>query len=332
MDLHLLVHVFHPLQDPLMSLPFYPSRTCFCFDFFSGIGMIIGLFLYWYQRDRLAHVGAPPVEGPRPWGRLFSVLLGSAALIGTMKASDTYPSIVAFILGLQIAGVLYLAFQPGNDAGETVTRQRFAAILVLFISAELFWAIFDQSGSSLTLFADSFTKNAIFGSDFPSSWWQSVNSIFVIILAPIFAWLWPFLGARQPSSPVKFALGLFFVAISFLVMIPAAQNTVSGAVSPLWLLTLYFLQTIGEMCLSPVGLSTMTKLAPTHLTGLVMGIWFLAASLGSKIAGAAASEFVSGDADALAAYFGMQALYIGIAACILFALSRWVTTLMGSVR
>mgnify|MGYP000122493989 CR=1 FL=1 len=133
----------------------------------------------------------------------------------------------------------------------------------------------------------------MFGQSFPSSWWQSVNSIWVILLAPLFAWLWIQLGPRQPSSPVKFTLGLLFVALSFVLMVPAAKLTAHGLVSPLWLLVLFFLQTVGEMLLSPVGLSTMTKLAPQRLLGLVMGIWFLGSSLGNILAGLLAGE-VSG--------------------------------------
>src|SRR5690606_4917589 len=148
-----------------------------------------------------------------------------------------------------------------------------------------------QAGSSISLFADRLTDNRLFGREFPSAWWQSVNSAWVITLAPLFAWMWIKLGRRQPSSPTKFALGLLFVALSFVWMIPAAKLTAEGKVSPIWLLGLFFLQTAGEMFLSPVGLSTMTKLAPARLLGLVMGIWFLAAALGNKLAGLLASEF-----------------------------------------
>jgi POT family proton-dependent oligopeptide transporter len=148
----------------------------------------------------------------------------------------------------------------------------------------------------------------------------------------VFAWLWIKLGPTQPSSPVKFALGLFFVSLSFLWMIPAAKLTADGKVSPIWLLGLYFLQTIGEMCLSPVGLSTMTKLAPQRLVGLVMGIWFLAAALGNKLAGVLASEFKSNDAAALGDFFFQQAIWVAGATAVLFALTPWVKKLMGGVR
>jgi POT family proton-dependent oligopeptide transporter len=131
---------------------------------------------------------------------------------------------------------------------------------------------------------------------------------------------------------MKFTLGLLFVGLSFVWMIPAARLTAEGKVSPLWLLGLYFLQTVGEMCLSPVGLSTMTKLAPQRLVGLVMGIWFLAAALGNKLAGVLAGHFTSTDSNELASFFTRQALWVGGATVVLLALVPWVKKLMGGVR
>ncbi len=132
-------------------------------------------------------------------------------------------------------------------------------------------AIFEQAGVSLSIFAKELTQTEIGGYSFPSAWFLALNSLFVILLAPLFAGLWTRMGAAQPSSPVKFALGLGFLAASFLLMVPAALLTAEGKVSPWWLVGLYFLQTVGELLLSPVGLSTMTKLAPVRATGLVLG-------------------------------------------------------------
>jgi POT family proton-dependent oligopeptide transporter len=243
-----------------------------------------------------------------------------------MKASDTYPSIVYALFAIQIAAILFFAFRPDEDS------KRMAAILVFFFAAEIFWAIFEQTGSSISLFADKLTHNVAFGQEFPSSWWQSVNSIWVILLAPVFAWLWIALGSKQPSSPMKFMLGLAFVSLSFVLMVPASKLTAEGKVSPMWLVGLFFLQTVGEMLLSPVGLSTMTKLAPQRLLGLVMGIWFLAAALGNKLAGVLAGHFESTNANDLADFFLKQAIWGGIATAILFALVPWVKKLMGGVR
>lgn len=295
----------------------------------AGVGMVFGLIAYVMQLHKLAHVGTPPApeaDGSRPWGKLGLVALGSLALIALMMASDRYPVLVYLIFGLQIAAVLFFAFRPDDES------KRIAAILVFFMAAEVFWAIFEQTGSTVSLFADRLTNNEIGGWGFPSSYWQSMNSVWVITLAPVFAWLWIKLGPKQPSSPVKFALGLGFVALSFAWMVPAARLTAEGKISPMWLVVLFFLQTVGEMLVSPVGLSTMTKLAPVRLTGLVMGIWFLAAALGNKLAGVLASDFKSDNPSALATFFSHQAIGVTVVALALFALSPWVKKLMGGVR
>ena len=254
------------------------------------------------------------------------VALGSLALIIAMKASDTYPVIIYALFAIQIAAILFFALRPDRDS------KRWAAILVFFFAAEIFWALFEQSGSTIALFSDRLTRNEIFGWSFPSSYWQSVNSIWVVLLAPIFAFLWVHLRDRQPSSPMKFVLGLFFVALSFALMVPAAKLTAQGSIGPMWLVGLFFLQTVGEMLLSPVGLSTMTKLAPHRLVGLVMGIWFLAAALGSKLAGALAGEFKSDNPAQLADFFLHQALIVGACTLALLALVPWMKKLMGGVR
>ncbi len=295
----------------------------------AGVGMTFGLIMYVLQRDRLAHVGhapAPGVDGSRPWGKLVLVAISSLALILAMKACDKYPALIYVLFALQIAAILFFAFKPDPDS------KRIAAILVFFFAAEIFWAIFEQTGSTISLFADRLTRNEIFGNPFPSSWWQSVNSIWVILLAPVFAFLWIKLGSKQPSSPMKFTLGLLFVALSFVLMVPAAKLTAGGKIGPMWLVGLFFLQTVGEMLLSPVGLSTMTKLAPQRLLGLVMGIWFLAAALGNKLAGVLAGEFKSENAGELATFFWHQALAVGACTLVLFALVPWVKRLMGGVR
>ena len=124
-----------------------------------------------------------------------------------------------------------------------------------------------------------------FGFEFPASWLQSLTPFYVILLAPVFAKLWVRLGARQPSSPTKFALGLLAIGLAFCLLVPASALTASGKISPLWLVGVYLLDVIGELCLSPVGLSTVTRLSPARFVGLMMGLWFFATSLGNKLAG-----------------------------------------------
>ncbi|HJS44140.1 MAG TPA: peptide MFS transporter [Gemmatimonadales bacterium] len=210
--------------------------------------------------------------------------------------------------------------------------QRVAAIAVLFVFSTIFWAAFEQAGSSLNLFADRMTETRIFGFSFPSTWFQSLNSMFMIFgLAPLLAWLWIRLGPRQPSSPVKFTLGLIFAGLGFALLVPAAKMAQGQGVlvSPWWLVAVYFLHTIGELCLSPVGLSTVTKLAPTRIVGAMMGLWFLSIAVGNKLAGWVAGFF---DRLPLPDLFGRVALVTFVAALVLLAVTPPIRKLMGGVR
>jgi POT family proton-dependent oligopeptide transporter len=208
---------------------------------------------------------------------------------------------------------------------------RVAVIGILFLFSILFWGAFEQAGSTLTLFADRFTRLSIFGFSFPSAWFQSEQPLFVLVMAPIFAWLWLALGRRAPSSPAKFAYGLLFVGAGFLLLVPAAAAAQSHGVrvSPMWLTAAYFIHTIGEMCLSPVGLSTVTKLAPRRIVGFSMGIWFLATAFGNKAAGAVAGML--GRVPMSTLFAATAAVTLG-AAIVLALLRRPVRKLMGGVH
>ena len=291
----------------------------------AGVGMTLGMWVYVRRLNWVRHVGdAPEAHHKRPWERLALVALGTIALLYLMMQSDEYVWLAYTIYSLPIIVVLYFGlFRKDDDS------KRIAAIGVFFIAAVLFWAVFEQAGTTLTLFADELTRTEILGQPFPSSWFQSVNALFVIALAPIFAWLWVALGTRQPSVALKFVFGLIFLGLSFALMVPAAQGIVAGKVSPWWLIGVYFLQTLGEMCLSPVGLSTMSKLAPARLTGLVLGVWFLATALGNKLSGTLSASFSAKDPAALASFFSNQAIVVGIVAVVLLALVPWVRHLMG---
>ena len=210
--------------------------------------------------------------------------------------------------------------------------KRVLAIAVLFVFSSIFWAAFEQAGSSLNLFADRLTNNRLLGFSFPSTWYQSLNSMFMIFgMAPVLAWLWIRLGPRQPSSPVKFSLGLLFAGLGFALLVPAARIAQQQGVlvSPWWLVGVYFLHTIGELCLSPVGLSTVTKLAPSRIAGAMMGVWFLSIAVGNKMAGWVAGFF---DRLALPDLFGRVALVTFVSAAILLALTSPIKRLMGGVR
>ena len=294
----------------------------------AGVGMTFGLVIYALQRSRLAQVGRAPAIPGTTWGTSLLVLVGTAAVMALTMLSDA-PQLqwmrALFVL-VPIAAIAWFAARGDLDS------KRIAAIFVFFIAAMIFWAIFEQAGLTMALFADQLTRSEIAGIAFPSAWFQSLNPLFVIALAPLFAWGWVRLGPRQPSSPVKFVLGLAFLGLSFLLMVPAAVLTAEGRVSPLWLVGLFFLQTVGELFLSPVGLSTMTKLAPVRLVGLMLGVWFLGAAWGNKLAGVLGSGFTATNASGLAMFFLQQAALVGVATLLLLALVPWVKRLMGGVR
>jgi len=212
-----------------------------------------------------------------------------------------------------------------------VEWKRIGAITVLFLFATLFWAAFEQAGSSLNLFADRMSDNHALGYAFPSSWYQAINSIFIIALAPVFGWIWIRMGKREPSSPAKFTWGLLFVGLGFLLLVPAAgiASPPDRLVSPWWLVGVYLLHTIGELCLSPVGLSVVTKLAPPRVVGSMMGIWFLSLSFGNKIGGWVAGFF---ETLPLPQLFGAVFATTTAAALILAFLLKPIRNMMGGVH
>ncbi|HYK83628.1 MAG TPA: peptide MFS transporter [Gemmatimonadales bacterium] len=221
---------------------------------------------------------------------------------------------------------------PSRIRLSAVEGKRIAAVFVLFIFAALFWGAYEQAGSTLNLFADRYTRLGVFGFTVPSSWLQSVQPIFVILLAPVMAWLWVRLGPREPSSPAKFALALLCAGVAFLLLVPAAAIAQSGAgvkVSPLWLIVAYFIEELGELCLSPVGLSAVTKLAPPRLVGRLMGVFFLSNWLGNLLAGWTAGFFTSLP---LGTLFATVAGVCLAAALAMFLLIKPVQNLMGGVH
>ena len=222
---------------------------------------------------------------------------------------------------------------PGGVLGFTSGEWgRIAAILVLFLFAILFWAGYEAAGSSLALFADRNTDLHLLGFEFPSSWFQVAQPFFVIVLAPLFAWLWIRLGSREPSVPTKFAFGLLFMGLAFIIMLPAgaavaADNTLR--VSAWWLITWNLFSEFGELCLSPVGLSAITKLSPARIVGLMMGVWFLSLAFGNKLAGWTAGLIETMPINALLEWVGGTLI---VAAVVMFVLVKPVRRLMGDVK
>lgn len=272
----------------------------------AGVGMLLGLAFYIIRsKPTLGNIGLEPTKHPDPVVQskretqvklMLAIGLGILALIIILAATgviiidaQVFGEYMAYVLvGLAVLYFAYLFIAGGLNGNET---KRVLVIAVLFVAAAIFWAAFEQAPTSLNLFAKDFTERTIFGYEIPATWFQSINSLFIIIFAPIFAFVWTGLAKRglDFSSPAKFALGLAFAGIGFLIMIFAANILVgsNGAikVSAMWLTVSYLFQTFGELCVSPVGLSSMTKLSPRRYVGQMMGIWFLATSLGNLIAG-----------------------------------------------
>ncbi|MDT5270365.1 MAG: proton-dependent oligopeptide transporter, family [Acidobacteriota bacterium] len=298
----------------------------------AGFGMVLGLVQYVLSADRLRGIGDKPVRNREPdidqlkahdASREFDVVTAALAVVGgAVGAYFSYDPAVGAVSALFFT-VVGIAF--GYIAGMCrhlgrAEMGRVGVIFILFVFSVIFWMSFEQAATSLTLFADQLTRTNVLGYEFPSSWFQTVQPTFVILLAPVFAGIWLSMRRRNPSSPVKFAVGLIFAGLAFALVAFASTLTGGGKVSPWWLVAVYLLQTLGELCLSPVGLSTVTKLSPARMVGLMMGVWFLSISFGNFIAGKLGGEFTP-DPSALARLFGGVAVITGVAALILFALT-----------
>lgn len=225
------------------------------------------------ERKRTLQIGVASV---------VALIAGSWLLIPSVEAlADSFGAI---LLGIVVVVLGFLLLKGSPNAHE---RRKLAVVCILFLISTLFWSSFEQAGSTLNLFAENNTQNL-----FPSTWYQSFNSAFLIPLAPLFAALWVKMGDRQPSVPAKFTFGLIFVGLGYLWLALGAEAAAGGAkVSFIWLTGTYLLHTIGEICLSPVGLSAMTRLAPERMAGFIMGVFFLSISSGNYIGGRMATLY-----------------------------------------
>jgi len=324
----------------------------------AAVGMFLGLVQYIWTGRRLGTAGLQPAPARNPAeaaSRKRTLTIGLtlliATVIGVVVLSQARPDLLTtgnvngvyqILLAVVVVGFFGHLFFAGNwTRGE---RNRLTVIVILFAAAAIFWGVLEQAGSTLTIFADESTNNEIFGYAFPSGWWQSLNPVLIILVAPFFAWLWVALKKRNPAYGTKFGIGLLFAGLGFLCLVPGAQRFSSDWASyvntnkativdagnrygvPLnpeaiqvsqvstitakaqsagvtnllpawkrvgasWLFIVYLLHTIGELFLSPVGLAAMTKLAPTRVVGQMMGVWFLAASIGNYLGGSVSGYY-----------------------------------------
>lgn len=312
----------------------------------AGVGMVVGLAWFRLSRHRLGAAGLHPSLDPgdpaqaalrrRLWWRaggglllavLLAVLVGGGRLAITPVALARHSAWGIGAIAIGYFGWLLLAGQL--DAGE---KKRVLALACLFLGSAMFWSGFEQAGSSLNLFADRYTIRTLGSFEVPAGWFQVLNPIFIITLAPVYAALWVALARRHlnPSTPAKFGLGLLLLAAGFAVMLGAAGLVAGGdKVLPTWLIFTYLFHTMGELALSPVGLSATTRLAPRRYAGQMMGLWFLATAVGNLIAGLLAGQFRD---DALADMPGLYTQIVLMAAgtgLLFLALRRPVRRLMG---
>jgi proton-dependent oligopeptide transporter, POT family len=278
----------------------------------SGIGMILGLIIFYWGKNK--HLVTP--EGQQ---------LGMVPPKRMKKDANS------------------LEQKPLTK----IEKERISVIFILAFFVIFFWAAFEQAGVSLTFFADQMTDRYVGFIDWtiPASWFQSINPTAIVLFAPLFAWIWTKLGnsGREPSSPTKMALGLFLLSLGFLLLIPAGARVDSGAmVSPMWLVGAYLLHTFGELCLSPIGLSMVTKLSPLRFASLLMGVWFLANAAANWLAGMLGTFYPAPGRTDYASLFGYTIddfqsffmIFVGmalIASIILFLLSGYLKKLMHGV-
>jgi POT family proton-dependent oligopeptide transporter len=308
----------------------------------AGLGMILGVITFGIRQRGLGDLGAEPTGSPEQKRKVrlavgvgvgIIALTALLAMIGVVRIDPLWvaQNMTAAILLMAFGYFGYLFFLAGLRGDD---KKRVMVILVLFVFSAIFWAAFEQAPTSLNLFAKDYTDRVLFGWEMPTLWLQSVNSVFVIALAPVFALLWMALGRRGKdlSSPAKFAAGLFFTGVAFLLMVPPANMIVSAGgalkVSAWWLTVSYLFQTIGELSISPVGLSSMTKLAPRAYSGQMMGVWFMATALGNLIAGLVGGNVDPEKLEQIPLLFQRTALSLFAATVVLILLVRPIRKMM----
>jgi POT family proton-dependent oligopeptide transporter len=302
----------------------------------SGIGMLISLVWFYIGRAQLKGIGAPPPEA-MGMQRVVYVVLGAIVVIPIVYSLLSFGGKnLQYVLTVMFIGLAVMLMVEGIREGK-IARDKTIAMLIIFVFNITFWMFFEQAGSSFTFLADNIVNRNLGSFVFPTAWFQSVNSVAIIVLAPIIAWIWVRMRSVNPSIPRKFGLGLLFNGVAFLLLMFALSSLigVDGRI-PFWtLVAVYTIQSVGELCLSPIGLSMVTKLAPVRLVGLGMGGWFLSTGIGNNLAGLFASS-VSGEtgmttSSALSGYtFGFWALLA--AGAVLFLAAPQINKLMHGVK
>lgn len=264
----------------------------------AGVGMLIGVLWFYGRRNTLEDIGLPPgykEKGitkllPKDWRDVVVYTIANVAFVFLVmfiwnNTSDLFHTIMVWVLGIAGAGFIGLSIFKGTT-GSTEWTRVFVILILAFFNI-VFWAGFEQAGGTFNLFAQENTDRNVSGFEIPTTWFQNINPIAIVTLAPLFSILWIKLAAKRlnPRTPVKFAMAMFIGAVAFFIMTQAQNSADAGnLVSPMWLVVVYVLLTIGELMLSPIGLSMVTKLSPGKITSIMMGVWMASFALGNYLA------------------------------------------------
>jgi len=332
------------LVAPIICASWIGARYGFRWGFFAaGIGMILGLMMFQILKAWLGQVGTAPA-GKTGFGPMAQVLIGCAVLVVPVYFLLSQSDVLGVLLIVMMFALVAYFIYSGIASGSREQLHRYIAMMILFAANILFWALFEQAGSSLNFLArDYVNMPTVFGQPLHFSIFQSVNPVFILLLAPVFAAMWPALDSRNinPSIPRKFAYGLIAAAIGFYVLVFAIEHFVgeNGRISWIWLTLTYFIHTTGELCLSPIGLAMVTKLARPEETGLAMGGWFLSIAMANFVAGRIAAIASGGGgheaAGSLAQYAEVfnQMFWLGLAiAAIYLVCAPLINRLMHGVK
>ncbi|MBG9446339.1 peptide transporter [Cytobacillus firmus] len=306
----------------------------------AAVGMFFGLLVFIFTKKKNLGLAGTYISNPLSANEkktvytrigLGAVIIAILVAVGIPTGLLTFDSFIALvgILGIGLP-IIYFTMMYRSPKTTEVERSRIIAYIPLFIASVMFWAIQEQGSTILANYADKRTQLEFMGLDISPAWFQSLNPLFIIFFAPVFAWLWVKLGDRQPSVPQKFSLGLLFAGLSFIViLLPAYLGGTDSLVSPLWLVLSYFIVVLGELCLSPVGLSATTKLAPAAFSAQTMSLWFLSNAAAQAI-NAQIVKFYTPETEMT--YFGVIGAVAILLSIILFLLSPKIQGFMKGVR
>lgn len=321
----------------------------FKWAFLAGaVAMVIGVVVFVNLKDKYVRGPEGIPLGLKPENQVakelspvlvyLALLLFSGVCVGLLYIDANVISYLSYLLALAVIGIAYMIFS--DKKLSVVEKKKISVIFILAFFVVFFWSAFEQAGASLTFFAEETTQRNLGFFEVPASWFQSLNSVFVVSFAPLFAWLWVKLGRKEPSAPTKMAIGLLLLAVGYYVIALGVQDVGSGVkVSMMWLIGMYAFHTWGELCLSPIGLSLVNKLSPLKFASLLMAVWFLANAGANVLSGKLSSLYPDGgkltvfmgyEMHNLHEFFMLFVFMAGIAAIVLFFLTKWLQRTMNT--